>query len=232
MLFGRPKDAAVRRRQMVQFQLADRGIRDERVLAAFSSVLRERFVAEEYAGEAYDDRPLPIGLGQTISQPYMVALMTECLKLEGRERVLEIGTGSGYQTAILSLLAKDVFTIERFKTLATAARNLLTDLGFLNIRFRVGDGSLGWPEEAPFDRVLVTAGAPSVPEPLFEQIKEGGLLVIPIGGESEQELVVIEKSNGQRTQRHVCYCHFVKLVGREGWQVSEGREPPEEDDAL
>ena len=221
-MFGRElKDFAVLRRQMVQFQLADRGIKDACVLGAFSVVPREKFVSAEYADEAYSDHPLPIGLGQTISQPYMVALMTECLRLDGQERVLEVGTGSGYQTAILSKLAGEVYTIERLEALSVSAAGLLKEMGGDNVHFRVGDGSLGWPEEAPFDRIIVTAGAPDIPETLFGQLKDGGLLVIPVGSEREQELIVVEKAGSRRTQRHVCYCHFVKLVGKEGWEVSD-----------
>jgi protein-L-isoaspartate(D-aspartate) O-methyltransferase len=206
---------------MVKFQLEDRGIKDPRVLATFGEVARERFVPEEHGGEAYDDHPLPIGLGQTISQPYMVALMTECLRLGGQDRVLEIGTGSGYQTAILSRLAGKVYSVERLDELSKSAKKALEETGCQNVLLRVGDGSLGWPEEAPFDRVLVTAGAPGVPETLERQLTEGGLLVIPIGDEWQQELVVVEKSGGRRTQRHICYCHFVKLIGQEGWKVKD-----------
>ena len=216
------KDFSVLRRQMVEFQLAQRGIKDVHVLGAFSVVPRERFVTPEYADQAYEDHPLPIGLDQTISQPYMVALMTECLRLQGEERVLEIGTGSGYQTAILSKLAQEVYTIERHEPLASSAAKRLTELGYRNVHFRVGDGSLGWPEQAPFDRIMVTAGAPSVPESLCDQLKDGGILAIPIGGERDQELVVVEKAGGRRVQRHVCYCQFVKLVGQEGWKMGEG----------
>jgi protein-L-isoaspartate(D-aspartate) O-methyltransferase len=212
---------SVLRRNMVEFQLAGRGIKDACVLGVFSVVPREKFVAAENAAEAYDDHPLPIGFGQTISQPYMVALMTECLRLEGKERVLEVGPGSGYQTAVLSKLAREVYTVERIETLSKSAAKVLAGLGHRNVHFRVGDGSLGWPEAAPFDRVLVTAGAPGVPEPLFGQLVDGGLLVIPIGSESEQELIVVEKIGNRRVERHVCYCHFVKLIGKEGWQVSE-----------
>jgi len=215
------KDFAVQRRDMVRFQLADRGIKDARVIEVFSAVPRERFVPPEQAGEAYDDHPLSIGLGQTISQPYMVALMTECLRLEGKERVLEIGTGSGYQTAILSRLAREVYSIERLETLSQSAARALEQTGCKNVRLRVGDGSLGWTEEGPFDRILVTAGAPDVPETLVAQLAEDGLLVIPIGDEWQQELVVVEKSGASSTRRHVCYCHFVKLIGREGWQVKD-----------
>lgn len=213
---------AALRVQMVEYQMRERGIRDERVLAAFAKVPREKFVPPEHEAEAYDDHPLPIGLGQTISQPYMVALMTECLRLEGKEKVLEIGTGSGYQTAILALLAREVYTIERLETLSHTAAKVLAELKYNNIHFLVGDGTLGWPEHAPYDRILVTAGAPDVPVPLVEQLVDGGLLVIPVGGEQEQELIVVEKAGQKRTRRHICYCHFVKLIGKQGWAVSEG----------
>jgi len=211
-----------RRRWMVQHQLRERFIKDDRVLEAMEAVPRELFVPPESREAAYEDCPLPIGSGQTISQPYIVALMTECLRLQGEERVLEIGTGSGYQTAILSKLAQEVYTIERHEPLASSAAKRLAEIGYRNVHFRVGDGSLGWPEQAPFDRIMVTAGAPSVPEPLCDQLKDGGILAIPIGGEREQELVVVEKAGGRRVQRHVCYCQFVKLVGQEGWKVGEG----------
>ena len=214
------RDYAVLRRQMVQFQLADRGIKDARVLGAFSVVPREKFVSAEYVDEAYSDHPLPIGLGQTISQPYMVALMTECLRLESEERVLEIGTGSGYQTAILAKLAGVVYTIERHEALAASAAKLLEDLEFANVHFRVGDGSLGWPEEAPFDRIIVTAAAPDVPASLVRQLVEDGILVIPVGPVGMQQLMVLRKRAGKMEGENVCDCVFVKLIGKEGYADS------------
>jgi protein-L-isoaspartate(D-aspartate) O-methyltransferase len=179
---------------------------------------RAAFLPAGLKDRAWEDRPLPIGAGQTISQPYMVALMSELLELRGGERVLEIGTGSGYQTAILAELGATVYSIERLPQLAERARALLEDLGITgNIRFRVGDGSLGWPEEAPFDRVLVAAGAPTLPEALAAQLGEGGILVLPLGEEGDQDLLKFRKDPGGLKREWICRCAFVKLVGREGW---------------
>jgi protein-L-isoaspartate(D-aspartate) O-methyltransferase len=205
-----PADSLVR-------QMRDKGISDPQVLAALGRVPRVRFLPPEERPHAQDDCALPIACHQTISQPYVVALMTEELALGGDERVLEIGTGSGYQTAILSELAAEVFTIERHALLSLRARSILDGLGRTNIHFRIGDGSLGWPEAAPFDRVLVTAGAPVVPAALFAQLAEGGLLVAPIGDEEQQQLTVVRKQKGRRVVREVLPCRFVKLVGRQGW---------------
>ena len=170
-----------------------RGIRDPRVLSAFRDIPRHLFVPRERTDEAHDDRPLDIGQGQTISQPYMVALMTEVLRLSGGERVLEIGTGSGYQTAILSKLCAAVYTVERLGGLSRRAQEVLGTLGLANVHFRVGDGTLGWPDEAPFGRIMVTAGAPEVPPSLEAQLAEGGRLVMPVGGRGGQDLVVVDR---------------------------------------
>jgi protein-L-isoaspartate(D-aspartate) O-methyltransferase len=202
---------------MVEDQLAGKGIRDERVLAAFRKVPRHLFVPGDVRDRAYEDRPLSIGRGQTISQPYMVACMTEALGLSGGEKVLEIGTGSGYQTAILLEMGAEVFSMERIAELSESARRNLDGAGLAGGRLRVGDGTLGWPEEAPFDRAIVTAGAPSIPAPLPDQLREGGILAIPVGGEDEQVLYrVVREGAGLRKER-ICSCIFVKLVGEEGW---------------
>lgn len=183
---------ALLREEMVQRQLIDRGIRDERVLAAMRKIPRHRFVPPEYVYAAYDDGPLPIGAGQTISQPYIVALMTELLHLQGPERVLEVGTGSGYQTAILAELAREVYTVELEADLLERARRVLTSMGYTNIYFRNDDGSGGWPEAAPFDAIIVTAAPPEVPPALIEQLRTGGRLVIPVGT-WDQDLQLIVK---------------------------------------
>ena len=205
------------REKMVRRDLAARGIKDERVLGAFRRVPRERFVWDVDAREAYADHPLRIGEGQTISQPYMVALMTEALMLEGPEKVLEIGTGSGYQTAILAELAREVCTVERIATLSEKARSTLADLGYGNVRYHVGDGTLGWREEAPFDRVIVTAGAPRVPESLKLQLAEAGRLVIPVGGGHGQDLLIVTREGEEFRTEKGTGCIFVKLIGEEGW---------------
>lgn len=205
------------RERMVEDQLVRRGIGDRRVLEAMRKVPRHRFVEEALRDRAYGDHPLPIGEGQTISQPYMVAAMTQLLRLEGAEKVLEIGTGSGYQTAILAELARRVCSIERLPTLAARARRVLEELGYTNAVVKIADGTYGWPDEAPFDRVLVTAGAPAVPMPLFQQLAEGGRMVVPIGEPQTQTLYVVEKVDGRMRTSTDCGCVFVKLVGKYGW---------------
>lgn len=206
------------RKDMVRKQLEARRITDHRVLAAMGEVPRHLFVKESLRAEAYDDNPLPIGEGQTISQPYMVAIMTELLQLYGHERILEIGTGSGYQAAVLSRLCKWVYTIETLERLSDNARKALAECGYDNISFRVGDGTLGWPEEAPFHGIIVTAGAPDVPETLVNQLALGGKLIIPVGDRFSQTLkrVVLTKY-GTKVERHTG-CRFVDLVGKHGWQ--------------
>ncbi len=207
------------RAQMVAEQLVRRGITDERVLAAMRKVPRHLFVEEALRARAYGDHPLPIGEEQTISQPYIVALMTQLLELHGGEKVLEVGTGSGYQTAVLAELARRVCTIERLPRLAERARALLESLGYANVWVRVGGGTLGWPDEAPFDRILVTAGGPAVPPPLFQQLAEGGRMVLPIGDAENQRLTVVEKVRGQMRTREAGECKFVKLVGKYAWET-------------
>jgi len=206
------------RERMVEQQLVDRGISDVRVLAAMARIERHRFVQDALAVRAYEDRPLPIGERQTISQPFMVGLMTQSLELRGDERVLEIGTGSGYQTAVLAELAATVFSIERIAALATGARETLDALGYHNVAIRVADGTLGWAEEAPFDAILITAGTPQVPRPLVAQLCDGGRLVFPIGEEELQTLVRIRKHGGKLEEEYFGDCRFVKLVGRYGWE--------------
>ncbi len=211
------------REMMVRQQIEARGIRNRRLIEAMLRVPRHLFVPEGMRDRAYDDTPLPIGEGQTISQPYMVAWMTELLEPEEEDRVLEVGTGSGYQTAILCELAAEVFSIEKNAALAGAAKRRLTELGYRNLRIRVGDGTLGWPEEAPFDGILVTAGAPSAPQPLLEQLGEGGRLVIPIGSSSLQMLTLIRREENEYRVSEEGTCVFVPLVGRFGWQRGSGR---------
>jgi protein-L-isoaspartate(D-aspartate) O-methyltransferase len=210
--------AARERERMVEEQLVRRGISDARVLAAMRKVPRHCFVEEALRDRAYGDHPLPIGENQTISQPYIVAVMTQLLELQGPEKVLEIGTGSGYQTAVLSELARRVCSIERLPSLAARARRILEELGYTNAVVKTADGTYGWSDEAPFDRVLVTAGAPTVPTPLFQQLAEGGRLVIPIGEAQSQTLHVVEKVEGRMRTSTNCGCVFVKLVGKYGWE--------------
>ena len=206
------------RRPMVEVQLLARGIREPGVLAVFSKVPRHRFIPEAHRMKSYTDHPLPIGEGQTISQPYIVALMMELLHPQPGSRVLEIGTGSGYQTALLAEISARVFSIERVPVLAERASILLKELGYGNVEVRVGDGSLGWAEHAPFDRILVTASAPSVPKSLTEQLAEAGKLVIPIGSAVNQMLTLVERIQGDLRVREACGCVFVPLVGAEGWK--------------
>ena len=207
------------RDRMVKRQIAGRGVRSEKVLDAMRKVPRERFLPQGQGVWAYDDAPLPIGDGQTISQPYIVAYMTEALALEGGERVLEIGTGSGYAAAVLAEIAADVYTIERIGGLADMASAVLDDLGYHNVHVRQGDGTLGWPEEAPFDGIVVTAGGPDVPETLQRQLKIGGRLVIPVGKSSwYQELVRVTRvSETEFETEYLIPVRFVPLIGEEGW---------------
>lgn len=206
------------RKRMIQSQIVARGINDSRLIDAMMKVPRHIFVEEAMAAQAYSDSALPIGEKQTISQPYMVALMTQMLHLTGTEKVLEIGTGSGYQTAILARLAARVYTIERIRTLALKARKALDSLGYLNINLRIEDGTCGWETEAPFDAIVVTAGAPDVPGHLIDQLDIGGRLVIPVGNQSEQLLVRITKgADGSVTREESVNCRFVKLIGQFGW---------------
>jgi len=209
-------DAA--RRRMVEEQIARRGVRDPRVLAAVGKVPRHLFVPPGLEARAYDDGPLGIGSAQTISQPYMVALMSEALDLRGGERVLEVGTGSGYQTAVLLELGADVLSVERVPELSARARAALDAAGYAGRgRLAVGDGSSGVGSEAPFERILVTAGAPSVPPSLVEQLGDGGVMVIPVGGEDQQDLLRLRREDGRVTREKMCGCVFVKLLGAEGW---------------
>lgn len=211
----------IARKRMVESQLLSRGIRDQRVIDAMMKVPRHLFVEEAMSLQAYSDSPLPIGEKQTISQPYMVALMTELLELKGGERVLEIGTGSGYQAAILATMVSRVYTIERFRTLAMQARRVLDSLRLLNVNIRIGDGSEGWVEEAPFDAIIVTAGAPVVPDQLLDQLAVGGRLVIPVGSQFEQVLKRMTRTaDGFQSEQSVG-CRFVKLVGKAGWSAED-----------
>lgn len=210
-------DFETARQQMVDRQLAARGISDPRVLDAMRQVPRHAFVERHQQAEAYDDTPLPIGDGQSISQPYMVAIMTQLLRLEGPERVLEVGTGSGYQAAVLTRLCSMVYTIERIPSLLERSRTILEECGYENIQFKVGDGSLGWPEEAPFDAILVTAGAPAIPSVLVDQLTDGGRLVVPVGDRYSQTLKRITKTRFGAKTENFTGCRFVDLVGRHGW---------------
>jgi len=212
------------RQGMVKDQLIARGISDERVLAVFYKVEREKFVPSDLREDAYGDFPLSIGEGQTISQPYMVALMTQSLELKGCERVLEIGTGSGYQTAILTELSEEVYSVERIKSLAQKAESLLKKLGYSKVKIFVSDGTKGWEKFSPYDRILVTAGAKQVPQPLVNQLKDEGVMVIPVGGIYSQELKVIRKKKGRVKSTTVERCVFVPLIGKYGWSENVGAE--------
>jgi len=202
------------RERMVAEQLTGRGINDARVLEAMGAIERELFVPEKLRSLAYEDRPLSIGEGQTISQPYMVAFMTQLLSLKGTERVLEIGTGSGYQTAVLGKLAAEVYSIEIIPKLSDRAKILLVQLGFDNVHLKVGDGFFGWEEQGPFDAILVTAAAPRIPEPLWRQLREGGRLIMPLGAERQaQTLVRVTKSDGKQVVEELTGVVFVPLTG-------------------
>ena len=206
------------RERMVEEQLVPRGIGNSSVLEAFKKVERHKFVPREFLSSAYDDHPLPIGGGQTISQPYIVALMTETLHLTGKEKVLEIGTGSGYQAAVLAELTAKVYTIERIPSLAERAAKTLSELGYRNIEIDVRDGSLGWGEHAPYDAIMVTASCPDRPKTLLSQLAENGRLVVPIGDAFSQILTLFTKHENSITSRQICGCVFVPLVGKEGWE--------------
>jgi len=203
---------------MVKTQLIPRGIKDERVLNAMKKVPRHLFIDESMQYKAYDDMALPIGEGQTISQPYMVAIMTQLLELKGNEKVLEIGTGSGYQAAILAELAKEVCSVERVTALATMAEERFHSLGYNNIHVKMGDGTLGWPEEAPFDRIIITAGTPKIPGSLIEQLSEGGMIIAPVGDRFSQQLLKVTKSKGKLLEDYHTPCVFVPLIGEYGWK--------------
>jgi protein-L-isoaspartate(D-aspartate) O-methyltransferase len=206
------------RERMVNEQIIARGVEDKRVLGAMVRVPRHLFVDKVYEHQAYNDYPLSLGHGQTISQPYMVAVMTELLELKPDDTVLEIGTGSGYQAAILALLCKMVYTVERVSALKDRARERLEKLGFNNICYLIGDGSIGWPQFAPYDGIIVTAGAPEVPKALIEQLAEKGRLVIPVGSEYFQTLNVVRKQKGRVFRKELFECTFVPLLGRQGWK--------------
>ena len=206
------------RERMVDEQLAGRAVTDPGVLAAMRRVPRHRFVQEALRARAYGDHPLPIGEDQTISQPFIVGLMTSLLELTGREKVLEVGTGSGYQTAVLAAVARRVCSIERLPRLAERARALLESLGYDNVWIRVGNGALGWPDQAPFDRIIVTAGGPAIPPPLVQQLAEGGRMVLPVGSPDNQTLTVVDNVGGEIRQRTHGECKFVKLVGKYAWE--------------
>ncbi len=210
------------RRLMVEIQIQARGVADPRVLAAMGKVPRHRFVPPHLREQAYNDYPLPIGEDQTISQPYIVALMTEALELQGPEKVLELGTGSGYQTAVLAELAAQVFTIDRLPSLVQNAVNVLKELGYTNVTAQAGDGTLGWRGEAPFDAILVTAGSPQVPPPLLDQLALEGRLVIPVGDRISQTLTRVRRTPEGLKYEYMGGCRFVKLIGQHGWQDQAG----------
>ncbi|KRT72083.1 MAG: protein-L-isoaspartate O-methyltransferase, protein-L-isoaspartate(D-aspartate) O-methyltransferase [Candidatus Rokubacteria bacterium CSP1-6] len=207
------------RERMVEEQLVRRGITDARVLEAMRKVPRHLFVEEALRDRAYGDHPLPIGEGQTISQPYIVGIMTQLLHLTGTEKVLEIGSGSGYQTAVLAELARRVCSVERIASLAARARATLEAMGYTNVWVRTADGTFGWPDEAPFDRILVSAAAPAVPEPLFDQLVEGGRMVLPVGDPFAQTLTVVDRVGGEKKISADSGCVFVKLIGKYGWEA-------------
>ena len=204
---------------MVEEQIISRGIKDAKVIAAMKKIPRHLFVEEALQSQAYSDHPLPIGEKQTISQPYMVALMTEALQLTGKEKVLEIGTGSGYQTAILAELSEKVFSIERIRSLAIRARKLLYELGYFNVEIKIFDGTFGWMEESPFDAIIVTAGSPDIPQPLIDQLAIGGRLVIPVGDAFVQDLIRVTKTEEGIKKEDLGGCRFVKLIGKYGWET-------------
>jgi len=211
-------DYRLAREKMVKNQLAPRGITDQRVLEAMGKIHRHLFVEEALLGEAYNDHPLPIGHKQTISQPYIVALMSQALELTGSEKVLEIGTGSGYQAAILAELSYKVFTIERVRPLMENARALLNELGYTNILFKAFDGTLGWKDNGPFDAIIITAGSPKIPQPLLDQLVDGGRMVVPVGDKYSQDLIKVTKQGDSYVEKNLGGCRFVDLIGVHGWK--------------
>lgn len=218
------KEYETARFKMVEEKIAMRGIKDRRVLRAMEKVPRHFFVDEALIPQAYNDHPLPIGENQTISQPYIVALMLEALEFKGNEKVLEVGTGSGYQTVLLAELAGMVFSVERIASLIEKANKRLEFLGYKNIKIKLNDGSCGWEEEKPFDRIIVSAAAPSIPEPYLEQLNDNGILVIPVGVEDTQTLLKVKKSGGAIKIEDLGGCRFVKLIGKYAWKADEGSE--------
>ncbi len=208
------------RRAMIRY-LAAQGISDKNVLEAMLRIPRHLFIANALWDQAYANHPLPIDQDQTISQPYIVALMTQALQLQKSDRVLEIGTGSGYQTAILAELAGHIYTIERFPQLSQKAQKLLNTAAYTNISFHIGDGTLGWPEEAPFEKIIVTAAAPEVPPSLLAQLAAGGRMVLPVGGRQMQYLLLVRREKGQFIREELCACSFLPLIGKEGWPEEE-----------
>ena len=204
---------------MVEEQIVSRGIRDAKLIAAMKKIPRHLFVEEALQNQAYNDHPLPIGEKQTISQPYMVALMTEAMLLTGKEKILEIGTGSGYQTAIIAELSEKVFSIERIRPLAIRARQLLYELGYFNVEIKIFDGTFGWIEESPLDAIIVTAGSPDIPQPLIDQLAMGGRLVIPVGDAFVQDLFRVTKTEEGIKKEDLGGCRFVKLIGKYGWET-------------
>lgn len=208
---------ATSRSRMVQEQLINRDIVDPATIKSMSEVPRHLFVDDAMQGRAYGDHPLPIGAGQTISQPYIVATMTQALKLTGTEKVLEIGTGSGYQAAVLSRICAQVYTVERINSLLARARKVFDKLRYYNIRSKLDDGTMGWPENGPYDAIIVTAGGPEVPQPLVDQLSENGRLIIPVGDQHVQELQLVQKNEGQVEMSCLASVRFVDLVGEHGW---------------
>ncbi len=206
------------RERMLEWDLKGRDITDPRVLKVVAEVPREEFVPPSYQSQAYTDGPLPIGLSQTISQPYIVALMTQELRLDRKCDVLEIGTGSGYQTAVLAKLAKKVYTVESFAELSESAQAVLSRLGIGNVEFFVGDGSCGWPQQRTFERIMITAAVPRIPDPLAEQLADGGIMVAPVGREGVQTLMAYEKRAGKIAERFICDVRFVRLLGEYGFE--------------
>ncbi len=214
---------AIARRRMVERQIVAKGIQDPLVIEAMKRVPRHRFVEEALWSQAYGDYPLPIGDKQTISQPFMVALMTQALELRGGEKVLEIGTGSGYQAAILSQIASRVYSVERISRLARRARQVLDEIGCTNVNIKLSDGTIGWESEAPFDGIVVTAGSPKVPSHYLEQLTIGGRLIIPVGGRGSQVLkCIVRQSSDEFKEENLLGCRFVPLIGKDGWSEGEG----------